>query len=97
MVRLALIAILLWPIAAQAQESCADHAMLSNHLRDAYGEAPFVRGVTKEGYLLEVWRKFDRSTFTITQTTPQGVSCIVSVGQDIENILWYLGLQGRDL
>lgn len=42
------------------------------------------RGIAPNGWLIEHWQSTDGSSFTITITTPKGLTCLVAAGSDWE-------------
>ncbi len=66
---------------AGAQTACTGHSDLAEKLGRAYSEAPVARGLVNDGALLEVYSTGDGNTWTMVLTMPNGVSCVVAVGE----------------
>lgn len=64
---------------AAAQTACAPRDILVERLLDRYAETAVAIGLTSTGFALEVYTS-ETGSFTIVQTAPSGVSCIVSDG-----------------
>ena len=64
--------------------ACHSHADLAAMLNRKYAEAPNAVGVQANGHLVEVFASSDGASWTIVVTRPDGVSCIVAVGEDWE-------------
>ena len=68
--------------AAQEQPKCAARDNVLRNLARKYHEVPVAIGVTNKGGLIEVLTTPDGSTWTIIVSTPQGISCLIAVGED---------------
>jgi hypothetical protein len=66
--------------------ACHSHADLAAMLNQKYSEAPNAVGVQANGHLVEVFASNDGTSWTIVVTRPDGVSCIVAVGEDWETL-----------
>ena len=73
------------PAAAQApgsgQQFCAKRPDLLRHLESSYQEAPVSMGLADNGNVVEVFSAKDGSTWTITISLPNGLTCMVASGQ----------------
>ena len=69
--------------AALAQPVCGAHNTVSDNLKNAYAEAPVSMGVTTGGGIIEIFAS-DEGSWTMVITQPNGVSCLIAVGQDWE-------------
>ncbi len=68
---------------AQApQTRCYPRTDVLEGLARKYGEVQIAGGIASNGWLIEVLAAPDGSTFTIIATSPRGVSCQVSSGED---------------
>ena len=67
--------------AAAAQQACGQRDKFLGVLAQKYGETPVSLGVTTTGRLLEVLTSEKNNTWTIIETTPQGMSCTVRIGE----------------
>lgn len=73
--------------AAQASP-CWPRAQLVDNLQKGYAEQLAGRGLRGETNLFEVFTSADGATWTILQTFPNGMSCVVASGNHwIENAL----------
>ncbi len=71
--------------AAVAQPICGSHNTVSDKLKKSYSEAPVSMGLTMGGGIIEVFAS-DEGTWTMVITQPNGVSCLIAVGQDWETL-----------
>lgn len=71
--------------AALAQPVCGSHNTVTDNLKNAYAEAPISMGVTTSGGIIEVFAS-EEGSWTLVITQPNGVSCLIAVGQDWENL-----------
>ena len=69
--------------AAVAQPVCGSHNTVSDNLKKSYSEAPVSMGLTTGGGIIEVFAS-EEGTWTMVITQPNGVSCLIAVGQDWE-------------
>ena len=66
---------------ASARNMCMKHADLEVVL-EKHKETQAAIGLASNGSLIQVYTSSDGSTWSIVMTNPQGVSCVVAVGQD---------------
>ena len=71
--------------AALAQAVCGQHAAVSENLKKSYSEAPVSMGLTPDGGVIEVYASAEGS-WTMVVTQPSGISCLIAVGQNWENL-----------
>ncbi len=71
--------------AAVAQPVCGSHNTVSDNLKKSYSEAPVSMGLTMGGGIIEVFAS-DEGTWTMVITQPNGVSCLIAVGQNWETL-----------
>lgn len=64
-------------------QSCFPRALVAGRLAIAFRELPVSIGLTNDGTLVEVFASA-AGTFTIVETDPRGVACIVSSGTSWE-------------
>jgi hypothetical protein len=83
---LLLLASLSTPAWGQQGPACVKRADLAKHLESKYQEAPSAVGLSDNGSLLEVFSSADGSTWTVTVTMPNGISCMVATGQQWQDI-----------
>jgi hypothetical protein len=74
------------PPQAVLTPACHSHADLAAMLNQKYSEAPSAVGVQANGHLVEVFASNDGTSWTIVVTRPDGVSCIVAVGENWETV-----------
>ncbi len=70
-----------WAAPAFGQMHCKDRALLVKELGQRYHEKVIGRGVTDNGYLIEVLARDDGDTWTIISTKPRGESCVLTTGK----------------
>ena len=79
-----MILILSFPV--QAQAVCLPADKVESLLGDRYGERVVGKGIAQPGVLIEHWINAEKGTFTFVVTTPDGISCITSVGEDWQTV-----------
>jgi hypothetical protein len=81
--KLALIvaALVLPATAADAGTPCSKRQDLIAQLATKYKEAPVAIGLGSNGNLIEVLTSDDGATWTIIQTAPTGIACMVAAGE----------------
>ena len=77
----ALGAVFLWAESAAGAAQCGERDKMIAMLSQKYKEAPIALGVTYSGGLVEVLTTGDGRTWSIIVTTPQGMTCLVAVGE----------------
>lgn len=78
------LALLAWAKAAEAQApSCAPRQAVIDRLSDGYGESQTGSGVTRNGYLVELYQS-PSGSWTLIATRPDGMSCLIAAGQGWE-------------
>ncbi len=70
------------PPVAHAQLSCGDRKSMVEQLSRAYGEARKGAGLAGQTALFEIWASNATGTWTILKTTPNGVACVIAVGEN---------------
>jgi hypothetical protein len=71
---------------SEQQMLCNKRAAVMEHLSQQYSEAPSALGMSANGGVIEVLTSKDGATFTILMTTPEGLSCLVAMGSNWEDI-----------
>ena len=66
--------------AADAQQTCLTRDVIVKKLGDGYAERLVGRGLQGEARLFEVFMSQDGSSWTIIQSFPSGLSCIMAAG-----------------
>jgi hypothetical protein len=81
-IALVLTAALIVPMAAaQAGTPCSKRTDVIAELSKKYQETPVAIGLASNGNLLEVLTSNDGTTWTIIQTAPTGIACMVAAGE----------------
>ncbi len=83
-------------VAAQTSRNCAPREMVLERLADKYGETRQSIGLGAQGAVVEVFASVDTGTWTITVTTPAGMTCLVASGQSFETLAEALPATGND-
>lgn len=67
---------------ARAQEAiCLDREKLAQALAGRYSEKPVAAGLDSAGKLLEIFASGNGASWTMTVTSPDGVSCVIATGE----------------
>jgi hypothetical protein len=69
------------PPEAQAQMACGERDSVVAKLGDKYGEVRRGVGLAGSTAIFEVWASEATGTWTILKTTPNGLACIMAVGE----------------
>ena len=77
---LAIGAVSLTSVYAQAQMACGKRDAVVAKLGDKYGEVRRGGGLTGSTAIFEVWASESTGTWTILKTTPDGLTCVMAVG-----------------
>ena len=73
---------------ALAQNSqCAPRADVVAHLTEKYSETRRGMGLAANSTVMEVFASEATGTWTITVTTPQGITCLIASGQSFEPVV----------
>ena len=70
------------PPAAHAQSGCGDRNAMVEQLSRTYGEMRKGAGLAGQTALFEVWASNATGTWTILKIYPNGVACVVAVGEN---------------
>ena len=74
--------------AASAQNTqCAPRADVVAHLGEKYSETRRSIGLAANSTVMEVFASEATGTWTITVTTPQGITCLIASGQSFEPVV----------
>jgi hypothetical protein len=76
--------------------NCALRAAVVSRLAEAYGETRQSMGLGANNAVIEVFASGETGTWTITVTTPNGVTCLIASGQSYEAIAEALPAKGND-
>ncbi len=64
-----------------AQTTCFDRERMIKTLHDGYSEKVVGQGLRNQTSLFEVFRSENGATWTIVQTFPNGMSCVIAAGE----------------
>ena len=70
----------------QPNRNCADRARVVERLATGYGESRQSIGLGANNSVIEVFASVETGTWTITVTTPAGLTCLVASGQAFESV-----------
>jgi len=68
------------PLDAQAQMACGTRDSVVAKLGDKYGEVRRGGGLAGPTAIFEIWVSEATGTWTILKTTPNGLTCVMAVG-----------------
>ena len=68
------------PLGAQAQMACGTRDSVVEKLGEKYGEVRRGGGLAGPTTIFEIWASDVTGTWTILKTTPNGLTCILAVG-----------------
>ena len=77
-------ALTLMPVAALA--NCAPREVVVERLAERYRETRQSMGLGANSAVVEVFASRETGTWTITVTTPQGMTCLVASGQAFQTL-----------
>ncbi len=80
---------------AQQNRNCAPRGAVVDRLANTYGESRQSIGLGEQGTMIETFASSDTGTWTITVTTPNGLTCLVASGQSWEEFAEALPPQGK--
>ncbi|HMO08827.1 MAG TPA: hypothetical protein PKD10_14455 [Paracoccaceae bacterium] len=79
---------------AAASPQCGPRAAVLAHLAEKYRETRQSVGLAANSMVMEVFASRDSGSWTITVTSPQGVTCLVASGQGFEAVTEDLPAKG---
>jgi len=79
---------------ATAQMVCGKHADIAKRLESGYQEVRTGIGLAGNGGLIELYTS-EKGTFTIVLTRPNGLSCLMAVGENWEVLKTPLPVKGE--
>ncbi len=82
--------------AAQNARNCAPRDAVIDRLAEGYGESRQSMGLGANNAVVEVFASDETGTWTITVTTPNGLTCLVASGQSYETLAEALPAKGND-
>jgi len=83
-------------VSAQTNRNCAPRQMVLDRLANQYGETRQSIGIGANNAVVEMFASTDTGTWTITVTTPEGLTCLVASGQSFEKLAEVLPARGND-
>lgn len=81
---------------AQTTRNCAPRNVVLDRLAETYGETRQGMGLGAQGAVVEIFASDQTGSWTITVTTPQGLTCLVASGQSYETLADSLPPKGDD-
>ena len=84
------------PAFAQQGMNCGPREMVVERLASKYGETRQSIGLGTNNAVVEVFASDASGTWTITVTSPAGLTCLVASGQAFEALAEALPAQGND-
>ena len=82
-------------VAAQGR-NCAPREAVVERLATGYGETRQSIGLGSNNAVVEVFASTETGSWTITVTTPGGLTCLVASGQSFESVAEVLPTKGSD-
>lgn len=82
MIKFMFLVLLLISFPATAQIGCQSRDVVIDWLRDSHKELVIAIGLTNDGKLVEFAASSEGKTWTFIITNPQGISCLLTAGQD---------------
>jgi hypothetical protein len=70
------------PPLAHAQLTCGDRNTMVEQLSRTYGEARRGAGLAGQAAMFEIWASNATGTWTILKTAPNGITCVIAVGEN---------------
>ena len=70
-----------WADPVTAQPACQSRDDIDQLLTQRFSEVPTALGLQSNGDLIQVFVSKDGATWTIVTTRPDGISCIVALGE----------------
>ena len=80
----------------QTGRNCAPRQIVLERLATKYGETRQSIGLGANNAVVEMFASIETGTWTITVTTPQGLTCLVASGQSFETLAEALPPKGND-
>ena len=83
-------------MAAAQSQNCAPRDMVVKRLAEKYGESRQSIGMGQQGMVMETFASNETGSWTITVTTPNGMTCLVASGQSYEVLAEALPVMDKD-
>ncbi len=84
-------------VAAQNRGNCGPRTAVVDRLAEGYGETRQSVGLGANNAVVEVFASHETGTWTITVTSPNGLTCLVASGQSFEAVTEALPAKGSEL
>ncbi|MGA9253782.1 MAG: hypothetical protein WBV78_17315 [Roseobacter sp.] len=82
--------------AAQNTRNCGPREAVVDRLAEGYGETRQSIGLGANNAVVEVFASQETGSWTITVTTPNGLTCLVASGQSFEKLAEALPEKGKE-
>tara|TARA_R110000737_G_scaffold302815_1_gene309969 strand:+ start:828 stop:1190 length:363 start_codon:yes stop_codon:yes gene_type:complete len=91
-------AVLMLATAAQATpaQTCAPREVVVKRLASGYGETRQSIGLGTNNSMVEIFASDESGSWTITVTSPQGITCLIASGQAFETLAEALPIDDQD-
>lgn len=83
-------------VAAQNARNCAPREAVIERLAEGYGETRQSIGLGANNAVVEVFASSETGSWSITVTSPGGLTCLVASGQSFEAVAEALPAKGND-
>lgn len=83
--------------AAQGTRNCAPRPMVLERLASSYGETRQSIGLGKNNTVVEMFASAESGSWSLTVTTPDGMTCLVASGRFFETLAETLPPQGNEV
>lgn len=70
----------------ETDTQCRDRDRVVEHLANEYGETRRGIGLAPNNAVMEVYASAETGTWTITATTPAGMTCLIASGEGFEAV-----------
>lgn len=81
--------------AGQEGRNCGQREFVIERLASRYGESRQSIGLGANNQVVEVFASLETGTWTITVTTPAGMTCLVASGQSFETLTEAAAIPGE--
>ena len=89
-------ALLAGPAFSQSGPNCAPRDIVVERLAERFGETRQSMGLGANNAVVEVFASDESGSWTITVTSPAGLTCLVASGQAFEELAEVLPAEGND-
>ena len=76
---------------------CGSHKEMVTLLIEEYDERSIIIGVTNNGMIFEIYKSTKKDTWTAVLTRPDGISCLLAAGSNLEIIMQELKKKGSKI